>query len=252
MSAKDFSLQEDEMLIAEVRKYPQIFNSENKDSKNLKIREKSWSRISKILKKDGKLCRSRWKNIRDNYAKHNRRKKLGLGNSERTTKWPLLHLLDFLNEPSASVNSTSCNTEGSSEPSISANENGNIQYDFEDDSSTTSFLYSESEQSASKLTEIQTPDYVDLIDIYGKETPACGILGSIQRGRTSTETDHLEERSKERLELMQNSQSEKQEDDLDLFMRSIAMTVKKMTPSKICLAKMKILQAVTELQFSPD
>lgn len=53
--SKAFSAEEDEMLIGEVSKYPQLFDHENKDFKNLEIRENIWKIISPTIRKDSKL-----------------------------------------------------------------------------------------------------------------------------------------------------------------------------------------------------
>ncbi|KAL3279254.1 hypothetical protein HHI36_016767, partial [Cryptolaemus montrouzieri] len=66
----------------------------------------------------------------------------------------------------------------------------------------------------------------------------------------------LEERSAERMRLVslvsQLVKQKKEEDDVELFMRSIALTIEKLPLTLISQAKLQILTLVTNLQESSD
>lgn len=57
----------------------------------------------------------------------------------------------------------------------------------------------------------------------------------------------MEERRKERNEILKNI-SENRDDDVDVFFKSIAMSVKKLRPELVNEAKMKALQTVFDLE----
>ncbi|KAL3281280.1 hypothetical protein HHI36_004493 [Cryptolaemus montrouzieri] len=64
---------------------------------------------------------------------------------------------------------------------------------------------------------------------------------------------NLEECYKERMGLVsQLVNQKKEEDDANLFMKSIALTIKKLPPNSISQAKLQILTLVTNLQESSD
>lgn len=60
----------------------------------------------------------------------------------------------------------------------------------------------------------------------------------------------LEERSKERMEMYSKLVDNQNEDEVDLFMRSMALMLKKLPPNLINQAKLKILTLITNLQAS--
>lgn len=83
--------------------------------------------------------------------------------------------------------------------------------------------------------------------------PTPSSQGRIKR-KKDTKTDILEmieKRAKERAVILRELVEKKteQEDDIDAFMRSIALTLKQLTPEKVARAKASILAIVTDLQF---
>lgn len=61
----------------------------------------------------------------------------------------------------------------------------------------------------------------------------------------------LEKRAAERTKILQEICSN-DEDDVDMFMKSVAATVKKLSPRQIADVKMRILALITEIQFPPE
>lgn len=68
----------------------------------------------------------------------------------------------------------------------------------------------------------------------------------------STLLANLQERSKKRMEMYSKLIDRDKEDEVDLFMRSMALMLKKLTPNLINQAKLQILTLVTNLQASMD
>ncbi|KAF5271898.1 hypothetical protein FQR65_LT17532 [Abscondita terminalis] len=198
------------------------------------------------------VCKGRWKNIRDNYMKH-KRKKLGTGSSasERPPKWHLYKFLGFLGSVSherQSINNTGIqnNTDTVCHEEVFDTMDSQNDNDFQEDDasllSPTQNEFSDSDTAIKRL-RVATPD-------SRSTTPNSGRASVINKNKIM---ENLEQRSKQRLELLEHLTKQKEkEDDVDLFMRSIAMTVKQMPAHKIARAKMNILQVVTELQLSND
>ncbi|XP_071054637.1 uncharacterized protein [Onthophagus taurus] len=79
-------------------------------------------------------------------------------------------------------------------------------------------------------------------------TPTCS--SSTPSNAKAKLLHELEERSKHRLHVLSQLTHQKEEDEVDLFMRSIALMVKKLPPNLISQAKLQILTLVTNLQAS--
>lgn len=83
----------DESLVEEVRRYPHLYNSSVRDSKDGRRCSHSWREIAQTLGKDEHACRYRWKYIRDKYV---RAKKKAMGECDDADKAPILRTLGWL------------------------------------------------------------------------------------------------------------------------------------------------------------
>ncbi|XP_050313471.1 transcription factor Adf-1-like [Anthonomus grandis grandis] len=237
------------MSIEEVSKYPQLYDHGNKDFRNIDIQENIWKNISDAIRKDRELCKSRWKNIRDNYLKHKRKMPTGSCTLTKQPKWHLYKYLGFLN------------TVTYERPSITNTENEAHTSDHEDDSHDNQFLLKANSpmtlSDSSHLSESEPAVKKYRKKTYSgrsrEATPSSSRSG-ISKKQKSQVLDNMDKRSQQRLKLLERivKDTEKEEDEVDVFMRSIAMTVKKMPEQKIAKAKLTILQIVNDLQMTND
>lgn len=89
--------------------------------------------------------------------------------------------------------------------------------------------------SADSISRPSTP-------VSQSSTPSSSMKAKLLR--------NFEERSNQRLQMLTQLTQQKEEDDVDLFMRSVAMMVKKLPPNLVNQAKLQILTLVSNLQES--
>ncbi|KAL1516156.1 hypothetical protein ABEB36_000075 [Hypothenemus hampei] len=252
MSQK-FTHADDEVLINHVREFPCIYDHENKDFKDYQIRENVWNQIGVVLSKSSDECKLRWKNIRDNYLKNKRKQKQGTGSaaSSRPTKWPLFEHLKFLEL----VKSERRRIHNFKENENDRNSQSEVFVDDASESGSQNIRDIESDNIASpESVEFNIPSKRAKPNIDTSRSNSPSLSGHLHTPSTSARSkllNTLEERSKQRMEMLSKLTDQK-EDDVDLFMRSMALMVKKLPLNLINEAKFKILTVVTNLQTSID
>ncbi|KAF0691363.1 transcription factor Adf-1-like, partial [Aphis craccivora] len=183
--------------------------------------------------------KKRWKNIRDTYMKLRKKLPTGSASLERN-KWPLMPYLSFLNMVEYERNSiTNIAPPAEVEQLNTSNALENIDDSFNDQNE--------------KTYEITNTDKEDHI-LSESSSP---IPEGKKRSRNDKMSMIIAKRSKERNELLskieaQNnllvSQISQEEDDVDIFFKSIAMTIKKLPRQAINEAKIKTLTLVNQLE----
>ncbi|CAH2012423.1 unnamed protein product [Acanthoscelides obtectus] len=236
MSRKRELASADEILIRTVEQYPCLYDHEHKDFKDFQIRENCWNDIASALGKRPDECKSRWKNIRDNFLKHKRKQKIGTGSaaSAKPPKWALFEYLKFLDNVKSERHEEEVDT------SLDV-DNALVDDDL---SSPPPSDYPRQEkklrQNAIDKSRSSTPDSY------------AGSTSSKRSQRKNLFLENVEERSKQRMQMLSALTQKPEDDEIDLFFKSIAMTVKKLSPHQIAKAKLGILTLVTELQASPE
>ncbi|KAJ8734660.1 hypothetical protein PYW08_013910 [Mythimna loreyi] len=71
----------DDDLIENVKKYPILYRHKGKDYKNMIRKGNCWIKIGEVLNKTPEECKSKWRNIRDNYMKNKKKKVTGTATS---------------------------------------------------------------------------------------------------------------------------------------------------------------------------
>ncbi|KAG5880792.1 hypothetical protein JTB14_010458 [Gonioctena quinquepunctata] len=257
MSRKRELASADEVLIGMVEQYPCLYDHEHKDFKDFQIRENIWNHIASALTKRPEECKSRWKNIRDNYHKHKRKQKQGTGSaaSAKPPKWALYEYLKFLDNEKSERQSIS----NVSEAATSIEENTNREHsDEEFDTSVDVDSVVDDDLSSPPLSDYPTLSKKlrqnVITDKSRCSTPESNA-GSTSTKRTQRKNvflENFEERSKQRLRMLSSLIQKPEDDEVDLFFKSIAMTVKQLPPHLIAKAKLETLTLVTELQTSPE
>lgn len=242
----------DESLIELVKRHSALYDYHHKDFKNLHVREDLWIEIAAMLDKDVQSCKKRWRDIRDNYYKIRRKeqKNFSWGYKVKQSKWRLYDHLQFLpvvqraastacavsnyahDDTAASIASSSNNADESS------NHDEDARCPSPEVILTHSEVTSDWELFASEQKRRYGHDKADEPPLPTGEDdyPACELQLATKRMRTAD----------------CGSGDTQQQDDVDLFMRSVAISVKKLLPQQIAKAKMEILSIVTRLQFPTE
>ncbi|XP_014293959.1 uncharacterized protein [Halyomorpha halys] len=213
-----FSEQEDDVLISVIAPTASLYDPENDNFKNPEAKAALWLGISKIVKRDVESCKRRWKDIKNNYFKIKRQHKMD------SCKWSLyekLRFLDRIYENSAIVGRRM----------LVSPPNEDDRVEFPSGSQIRGRLAPE--------VFLQDPDSRSGMDLQPSTSGEPTV-----RKRRFEEVSSDEETSRDRYR-----GTPQERDDVDLFMRSIALQMKTMSPRKIAQAKVRILTVVNELQF---
>ncbi|KAK9708215.1 Alcohol dehydrogenase transcription factor Myb/SANT-like [Popillia japonica] len=233
--APKFSAIEDEKLINAIGLHRAIYDSENVDYKNQHIKDNIWEVIAKETERSVDDCKKRWKCIRDSYLKINKKRwkcirdsYLKIKKSQKTTTGQAA-----IKRPKWSVNTL----QPVEEDSIGT-DTGNL--DFQEQHKNSVNEPSSQNEDEDETTSIQsTPSTKSTINRDFKKRQ--------QRTSDSKLLEELKKRSADRTAFMRKILED--EDEVDIFMHSIAVQVKKLNPQLIAEAKVGILSLVNRLQF---
>nr|CAD7205495.1 unnamed protein product [Timema douglasi] len=236
----------DEKLIELVKMHPALYDRGQEDYKDAQMKEIIWKTIGESVGKTVGECKKRWKDIRDNYFR-NKRKELA---STRLSKWRLYKLLTFLDQ---------ARREKRSQCSLPEDSEGET-----------------SQQSEYLLNVQNTEDSMDIImspSQLKSEDPTASCIDSLQAESGRSQDTHASQpsvkshslnkaasyykvvegikknRITERMRILR-SMAREEDDDVDLFFKSVAITVKRFPPHLIGTAKLKVLTVINELQQS--
>ncbi|XP_049946389.1 uncharacterized protein LOC126431185 [Schistocerca serialis cubense] len=232
MSKKGFHDDDDEQLVEYVSRYSILYDHKHTDFRNVVAKDKVWKKIGEAMKKDGNQCKKRWKDIRDNYWKTVRKEQLQTGSAapSSTTKWALFNRLDFLRD---------VERERSYFCSIPPKEPTSVE----------GLLSDEDGQNANE-TE---PDTLQAIASLSSSDAAAANSSISARRSRKTHWDSINQRGQQRLGLLQRLANNREpEDNVGLFMRCIASSIRKLPRHLINKAKIDILSYVTRLDSSSE
>lgn len=212
-------------------------------------------------------CKRRWRNIKDTYFRNRKKRKLGTGSasSEKPMKWALYDRLSFLDKvkherESKNTLAEELVEEHQEETSVySHHETDDYAIDLAGESSLDDSDLN-STPSTSRRT-LGTVKFNKTLDKDHQESLTSGSRSStpFQTNVSKTKprvpkpntTAQYEERAQKRMELLEaiHNKKKSEPDDVDLFMQSISLTVKKFPPAQINEAKLGILKLVSDLEL---
>ncbi|KAF6207345.1 hypothetical protein GE061_018586 [Apolygus lucorum] len=227
-----FSPSEEETLLHIISTLPIIFDGEHPDYKDASKKKKAWDKIAEVMKKEKIDCKKRWRNIKDTWSR--KKKKPGTGTAASSSKkWHLFPFLSFLDN--VKFERASQSTMTSTEP---------------DEFSTDHFEGTEDSQAVSSNNQPSTTPQSQhpLEGGSNSETPSYGNTN--KKARFSSKYEAFEKRAEARMELLKKV-VETEEDDVDLFLKSIGLTIKKLPLHMISDAKLQILKVVSKLEKRP-
>ncbi|KAL4125984.1 hypothetical protein QTP88_010216 [Uroleucon formosanum] len=231
-----FSPSEDEALIGLVENNTVIFDSGHKKYKDIYLKDNIWKNISQEVGRSSDDCKKRWRNIRDTYMKQ--KKKLPTGSETPHKKKGCTMNLSFLNTVEyerryAHTYNTITNMDITGANTSNAATTHEIEHEDEED------VQNDEEQTQNIMSDLPSSSYAGK-RIRSKEDKISAILA-----KRSKDTKDTILKIQEQNKLLAKNLCE--EDDIDLFYKSIAMRVKKMPPQAIKEAKLKTLTLITEI-----
>ncbi|XP_054281235.1 uncharacterized protein LOC128998904 [Macrosteles quadrilineatus] len=240
-----FSYEEDEKLVNAISQHPNIYDVLHPQYKNKEDKVGVWAMVSEEVGRSVADCKSRWRNIRNNYRRRIR-KQVGTGSvtcaRKRVKTWLLEGKLAFLRTCTPDRNRRClCNMNGGNE------ENSlNGQDDF------AGFDNSEARQENPEITE------TDFLPETHLPQQTFANDSSVQQ-RQSPKSNRKRIISKHKHRLTTKKRSTKraiknlfgkshENDDISLFFRSVAKSVRKMSLDLQQQAKVKTLKLVCDLE----
>ncbi|XP_025425810.1 uncharacterized protein LOC112694528 [Sipha flava] len=223
-----FSSEDDKMLVELVGYHPCLYDSKHALYKDQTARKNVWEQISNKVNQPVDECKKRWKNIKDTYNKRRRSRKLGTGSAtkEKPSKWILHDVLSFMDTSiykRQSVTNMICEGDTIKKDYVSSHDN---------------------------IISMQMKPTIENVSSASTFGPIAET-NSLERESTSKKrtkiTEILNKISEERNHLM--SKTENAEDSIDIFFKSIALTVKQFSPEFKIRAKMDVLKIINELEL---
>lgn len=243
-----FTSTEDEKLVEIVAKYPSLYDKQNSIYKRQVVKDNAWKEIAEHLGRSAEDCKKRWRNIRDTYKRRIRKEKSIYSSSSRAKKWALAEMLSFLHNVENKRSSGPISNIGS----------GSINNNDVDDSSNLDYENSDAgiNESGDVFQDFPSSETIqndkdNSSEHYNKRNskPSMGFSrqSSMRKKLNEKILKLMEELVSERNDILKVI-CQREEDSVDLFYRSVAMSVKQLRSELINEAKIKTLQLLFELE----
>ncbi|XP_050503569.1 uncharacterized protein LOC126882637 [Diabrotica virgifera virgifera] len=240
-----------ERIIELVRKYPILYDLSHEDYKNVRKKDKIWTRIGEEIGENGDEIKKKWRNMRDTYAKYIRTNKTRTGQAASDKKkWIWADHMEsfkpFLNFAKTASNVTDVDTQESeafpnieSPENILTDENSAVQKPTCSKNLLTTQTYDSQNKiqpSSSKPTRNEAPRVT-----LSNETPSTGRTN---RKRNSEPSTYVKD-------MISYFESKKRvvHDATDQLFLAHASTVKSFSPRRQIETKMKIAQVIMEQEL---
>uniref|UniRef100_A0A8C2IGF7 Si:ch211-207i20.3 n=1 Tax=Cyprinus carpio TaxID=7962 RepID=A0A8C2IGF7_CYPCA len=206
-----------ELLLFLVSENKELFDKNHSEYKNTKRKEVLWQGIADKMGVDVEEVKAKWKNLRDTYTRKKRLEQDGNRSGRAAKKkkqWKYMRVMDFLDPP----------TEHRSV--ILESVPGKIEDDEPDEDS-------------------------------GAE-PASTSMGTSMTSPGAIRSDIVKRRRSETLELLErylaskdarDREKDEQQDEVDLFLRSLAPALRRLPASKQSLVKLQIQKILHDAEF---
>ncbi|CAM4707750.1 hypothetical protein PO909_013105 [Leuciscus waleckii] len=207
-----------ELLLFLVSENKELFDKNHNEYKNTKRKEVLWQGIADKMGVDVEEVKAKWKNLRDTYTRKKRLEQDGSRSGRAAKKkkqWKYMRVMDFL-DPSTEHRSV-----------ILDSIPGKIEDDEPDEDSGAE------PASTSTGTSVTSP-------------------GAIRSGivkRRRSETLELLERYLASKDSRDREKDEQQQDEVDLFLRSLAPALRRLPASKQSLVKLQIQKILHDAEF---
>ncbi|CAH1113448.1 unnamed protein product [Psylliodes chrysocephalus] len=217
MSGEKHFSRDEEMVLIELVSFHNVYDSWDKKFKDNIAKDNVWKEIAfNIEGKTDDECKKRWRSIRDTYKRLKRSGKLGTGSSAavKRKKWPLfdyLSCLETVPEERSTISNIEKESQESNDEAVSDADHNLV----EETQSTIIDL---------RQSSIATPSTSSVAS-------TCTPVRAHKRKMTDNISKLLEENKKAREKIVEtflDKTNVPQEDDVDVFYRSIALSVKRL------------------------
>ncbi|XP_060518312.1 uncharacterized protein LOC132697067 [Cylas formicarius] len=238
--SRRFNCTDDISLVKQVEKYPILYHHNHADYRDMLLREVAWGEIATEIGKVAEDCKTRWRNIRDNYNKI--KKRLPKSSGSKSPKWGLYKHLLFLDNKCDDFSTLGKAKE-------SPDEDEELEREFNQEESRTATIKT---RKQGKLANKSKSAAAGQNSKFKKKKLVLSdnITDGANADVTKFSSTNLTLSAEEKLLLDIHESENMEEDEIDLFMRSITATVKRLPPHLIPQAKLNILSIVTNLQLS--
>ncbi|KAK5643305.1 hypothetical protein RI129_007150 [Pyrocoelia pectoralis] len=226
----------DEMLIEQVRQYEELYNMAHKKYSDNIHKDKIWRNIGSELKEPGPACKNRWISLRDQLRKAIKKNITKSGQaSEKRKKWKYEDCMSFI-IPFFKERETQSNI---AEPGSSNEESNDEVADVIEHSSDAA------ESAAEQIGEVPKK--------FPKQSSKSPKKNSVKRSSKTKKLNHTETASSVLMQYLVESdkQETKESSDhpIDIFFKGLAATVKTFSPEFQHMAKSKLFNDVSEIEW---
>ncbi|KAF5292034.1 hypothetical protein FQR65_LT20349 [Abscondita terminalis] len=240
-----FSAAEDEVLIELVAGLPILYDAKLKDYKNTVLRDAKWKKIGEQINKTANQCKTRWRSIRDHYKKLKKSNKLPTGTAvQKKNKKSYFERLRFLDmvetERESTTNVELIDMSDSDKHDSEEDNHSEVTSDVEEDISSQS-VHSDQRNGCPSTSGNSTVGAIkkaqrNKLQMITHTTPAA--LSAKSSGPVTSKRKKYNKENEKMQEVV--------EDDIDLFFKTMAASVKKFPAHSKTSLKMKISQIVFE------
>ncbi|XP_043110093.1 uncharacterized protein si:ch211-207i20.3 isoform X1 [Puntigrus tetrazona] len=223
-----------ELLLFLVSENKELFDKNHSEYKNTKRKEVLWQGIADKMGVDVEEVKAKWKNLRDTYTRKKRLEQDGNRSGRAAKKkkqWKYMRVMDFLDPSTEHRSCLDSHSDGTRSPQrihcvILDSVPGKIEDDEPDEDS-------------------------------GAE-PASTSTGASVTSPGAIRSDIVKRRRSETLELLErylaskdarDREKDEQQDEVDLFLRSLAPALRRLPASKQSLVKLQIQKILHDAEF---
>ncbi|KAL4090803.1 hypothetical protein QTP88_025576 [Uroleucon formosanum] len=193
-------------------------------------------------------CKKRWKNMKDTYNKNIRSRKLGTGSSTKNkqTKWVLADALSFLDV--CFYKQTGLTNINSTHEIDDSEEEDSLTVTVDDENNLTDFLVMpKTENTTVQETELENNFNTRKTKLFKEKWPAKKV-------KQNEEFVSLLKRSNDERQQILNSINKVKEDEdpIDAFFKTMALTVKSFPQRLKIKAKKEVFNIITNLEIENE
>ncbi|CAH0387152.1 unnamed protein product [Bemisia tabaci] len=242
MTDNEFTLEEDERLIEEIARRPEIYDPNHAGYKQLTVKDQRWADIAKKLDKAVDHCKRRWKNLRDNYFKQ-----LKSGpNKIRRRKNTLLQKLTFLD--SIGPRKLVVEAPPLKRPRLRAPTDEGLSVDSSNQQETLMDTEEVFQPVIHQVQDFQQTEHQPMSETATtendplKDVDIVELLSGVLKRRDQENANLINH-------ILSLQNQRKSEDELELFFKCILLTMRKLPPAVVSELKGKIFALVSEQEI---
>ncbi|XP_049789834.1 transcription factor Adf-1-like [Schistocerca nitens] len=241
---------DDWQLVELIRERPCLYNPKYPRYKDVNVRDDVWMEIAGLMRQPVEECKYRWKNIRDTFMRRKRNKLLkGASRTRKSRKWSLETHLEFLDQieyqRELSTDVTTTDTEADVKYENNQTEAGGIVVGAITEASETS---ADASSVDADINEASAERQVE--QSYGIDQQSTDRRKQTTTRSMDNVTEFFITNPAQRSKLLSSVVGKgTEESEIDTFFKSMAISVKKLSPANQIRAKIQICNIVGQLEL---